>query len=55
MLFQGVYTANPSHTNYVVDPDGDRFVFVRPGRVQFLVVVLDWNAELTDGRRRSAR
>ena len=54
-LLQGVYTANPSHTNYDVHPDGSRFVFVQPGRWQSLVVVLDWVAELTDDRARPAR
>jgi Tol biopolymer transport system component len=54
-LFQGVYTANPTHTNYDIHPDGTRFVFVQPGRLQFLVVILDWDAALTDGGARRTR
>ena len=47
-LFAGPYVPNPTHTNYDVHPDGNRFVMVRSSESERRVVVaLNWLASLT--------
>ena len=53
MLFEGAFAANPSHINYDISPDGERFVLIRgSGESNQLVIVLNWFEEL---RRRMER
>jgi serine/threonine-protein kinase len=47
-LFAGPYVPNPTHTNYDVHPDGNRFVMVRSSESERRVVVaLNWLTLLT--------
>ena len=52
VLFEGPYTQWVWHSNYDVDPNGERFVMIKPVEEQSirLTVVLNWFEEL---RRRS--
>jgi hypothetical protein len=46
-LFTGSFVPNPTHTNYDVDPSGDRFIMVRMAEGERrAVVILNWAAEL---------
>jgi serine/threonine-protein kinase len=51
-LFAGPYVPNPTHTNYDVHPDGNRFVMVRSSESERRVVVaLNWLTVLTERTR----
>jgi eukaryotic-like serine/threonine-protein kinase len=51
-LFAGPYVPNPTHTNYDVHPDGNRFVMVRSSESERRVVVaLNWLTLLSERTR----